>query len=180
MAGRRHPSIIPLSHDHREALGLAFRLHHPAPPGRVTAMTPASTPESRAQEAVEFFDRHLRPHFRAEEEHLFPFLVEVLGDAPAARDVVDRLCMEHRLFATLRDRLEEILRDGGDPGPTLTQLADVMEAHVRTEERQLFAKFPEGLPEARVTRLAESIQTALRRDRSDGFVGSSTDRPPKG
>ena len=44
---RRHPSLVPLSHDHREALGLALFLHNPAPPGRVTAMTPASTPERR-------------------------------------------------------------------------------------------------------------------------------------
>ena len=40
---RRHASLVPLSHDHRDALGLAFRLRHPAPPGPVTPMTPAGT-----------------------------------------------------------------------------------------------------------------------------------------
>lgn len=163
MAGRRHPSIIPLSHDHREALGLVFRLHNPAPPGRVTSMTPASTPESRARETVEFFDRHLRAHFRVEEEHLFPFLAEALGEAHDADELIPRLRDEHRSFAALRDRLEAILEEGGDPGPTLTEFADAMEAHIRVEERQLFANFPEGAPADRVARLAESIQTALGR-----------------
>lgn len=163
MAGRRHSSIIPLSHDHREALGLAFRLHNPAPPGRVTAMTPESTPESRARETIDFFDRHLRPHFRAEEDHLFPFLTEALGEARAARGLIARLQEEHRLFATLRDRLEAIVAEGGDPASTLTEFADRMEAHVRAEERELFANFPEGVSEARAARLAESIRTALGR-----------------
>ena len=68
----RHPILVPLSHDHREALGLTFFLHHPAPPGRVTAMTPTSTPERRRARLLAFYDTYLVSHFRAEEEALFP------------------------------------------------------------------------------------------------------------
>jgi hypothetical protein len=70
----RHPSLVPLSHDHREALGLAFFLQHPAPPGRPTPMTPESTPASRRARALAFHDERLRPHLAAEEEALFPAL----------------------------------------------------------------------------------------------------------
>ena len=70
----RHPILVPLSHDHREALGLTFFLHHPAPPGRVTAMTPTSTPERRRARLLAFYDTYLVSHFRAEEEALFPAL----------------------------------------------------------------------------------------------------------
>ena len=41
-AGRDAP--IPLSHDDRKALALAFRLQHPAPAGSVTPTAPASSP----------------------------------------------------------------------------------------------------------------------------------------
>jgi len=163
MTRRRHHSLIPLSHDHREALGLAFRLHNPAPPGPVTAMTPASTPVSRARETLEFFERHLRPHFRAEEEHLFPFLEENLDPDQPAHELMVRLRDEHRQFAALRDRLEAAIVDSPDLDPILTGFADLLEAHVRAEERQLFSIFPDDLPAALGERLAKSIRSALGR-----------------
>lgn len=163
MAGRRHSSIIPLSHDHREALGLAFRLHHPAPPGRVTPMTPASTEASRARETLEFFERHLRPHFHAEEEHLFPFFEECLGRTHPTIALVARLRDEHRALGEIRDQLESAVKSGGDVGPVLAAFADLLEAHVRTEERQLFAIFPEEAAEERVAELATEILGALGR-----------------
>src|SRR5216117_255537 len=92
----RHPILVPLSHDHREALGLTFFLHHPAPPGRVTAMTPTSTPERRRARLLAFYDTYLVSHFRAEEEALFPAL-------RTRRALVASLCDDHRRFAELRD-----------------------------------------------------------------------------
>ena len=77
----RHPSLVPLSHDHRDALMLAFRLQHPSPPGPVTALTPASTPLSRAADTIAFYDAELRPHFRDEEELLFPLVATACATA---------------------------------------------------------------------------------------------------
>src|SRR5215470_3324844 len=97
---RRHPSLIPLSHQHREALGLAFRLHHPAPPGPVTPMTPAGTPQSRAADTLAFFEQHLVAHFRAEEEALFPYLRARFAEA--RRDaLIEQLVEDHRRLETL-------------------------------------------------------------------------------
>src|SRR6266852_3993835 len=126
----RHPSLVPLSHDHRAALGLAFFLHNPAPPGRVTAMTPASTPERRRARLLAFYDTYLVSHFRAEEEALFPAL-------RTRRALVASLCDDHRRFAEL------------------------LEAHVRREERELFAFFPEGIGEAETRRIGEAIRAVL-------------------
>src|SRR5262245_66013110 len=93
---RRHPSLVPFSHDHRDALALAFRLHHPAPPGPVTSMTPASTPRSRADETLAFFTDHLAAHLRAEEEALFRFLRPLLAAQPERLALIDALVADHR------------------------------------------------------------------------------------
>ncbi|HEV7735444.1 MAG TPA: hemerythrin domain-containing protein [Candidatus Binatia bacterium] len=156
---RRHPSLIPLSHDHRDALGLAFRLHHPSPPGPVTAMTPASTPESRRAETLAFFTAHLVPHFHAEETLLFPFLRDRV---PATAPLLDALVADHRRFEQLRDAVEGA-HDDATRGPALTAFADLLETHVRREERELFDAFPEGLPQEETQRLGDAIRVAIGR-----------------
>ena len=164
MAGRRHSSLIPLSHDHREALGLAFRLHHPAPPGPVTPTTPASTPESRVRETLAFFERSLQPHFRAEEEVLFPFLREAFGPGHSSEALIRGLVDEHQRMRRLREQLDSALSDRIDPAPLLTEFADLLETHVRTEERQLFASFPEDVPQSRAEELEQEIRSVLDRE----------------
>ena len=149
----RHPILVPLSHDHRAALGLAFFLHNPAPPGRVTAMTPASTPERRRARLLAFYDTYLVSHFRAEEEALFPAL-------RTRRALVASLCDDHRRFAELRDAVAAARGDDAIHA-TLTAFADLLEAHVRREERELFAFFPEGIGEAETRRIGDAIRAVL-------------------
>lgn len=149
----RHPSLVPLSHDHREALGLAFYLQNPAPPGRVTAMTPASTPESRRVRALAFYDTHLRSHFRAEEDALFPAL-------RARRGLVAALIADH---GRLKELLDRIAAAAGDDAvhAALVAFAGVLEAHVRREERELFAFFPEGLDATEAERVGDAVRRVL-------------------
>ncbi|MCW5893705.1 MAG: hemerythrin domain-containing protein [bacterium] len=155
---RRHPSLVPLSHDHRDALGLAFRLRHPAPPGPVTAMTPASTPASRAAETLAFWDRHLVGHFAAEETLLFPFLRTHLADAAP---LLDALVAEHRTLAARRDAVATAA-DAGGPALDAALLAfgEELERHVRREERELFEHFPDVAADDG-QRLADAIREAL-------------------
>ena len=44
---------------------------------------------------------------------------------------------------------------------TLTAFADLLEAHVRREERELFAFFPEGIGEAETRRIGDAIRAVL-------------------
>jgi hemerythrin-like domain-containing protein len=159
---RRHPSLVPLSHDHRDALALAFRLHHPAPPGPVTSMTPASTPRSRADDTIAFFADHLAAHFRAEEEALFRFLRPLLVDHAESLALIDSLVADHRELEARRDAVaaaksEEVLV------ATLTAFADLLETHVRREERELFEHFPDGVPPADAQALGDAIRRLLGR-----------------
>jgi iron-sulfur cluster repair protein YtfE (RIC family) len=143
---RRHDALIPLSHDHRSALALAFRLHNPAPPGPVTPTTPANTPTGRAREALDFFRDSLVEHFAIEEELLFPAL-RCAGPASGADpELLDELVADHRELERARDRIEGAQQDERELGAALTAFADLLESHVRKEERRLFASFPAGLP----------------------------------
>jgi hemerythrin-like domain-containing protein len=157
---RRHPSLIPLSHQHRDALGLAFRLHHPSPPGPATAMTPPSTPQSRASETLAFFTAHLIGHFRAEETALFPFLrARQAGDAAGAA-LLDQLVADHRQLEAIRDQVAAAV-DEAALIPILVAFADLLEAHVRREERELFEQLPDEVSSADADALAAAIRDAL-------------------
>jgi hemerythrin-like domain-containing protein len=160
MPRRRHPGLIPLSHEHREALGLAFRLHNPSPPGPVTAMTPASTPQSRAVETLAFFERSLRPHFRAEEGVLFPFLETHLAPGSPGRALLPELACDHGRLAELRDAVAAATDDTTLAG-ALTAFADLLEAHVRREERELFDLFPGDASREDVDAVAAAIREVL-------------------
>ena len=140
---------------------LAFRLRHPAPPAPVTPMTPASTPQSRAADTLAFYDHHLRGHFRAEEDELFPFLRRRLSDGAAHVALFEELVAQHRRLEALRDA---IAAANGEPalGSALETFAELLEAHVRREERELFENFPEAVPPEETETLAAAIRSLVR------------------
>lgn len=160
MPRRRHPGLIPLSHEHRDALGLAFRLHNPSPPGPVTAMTPASTAQSRAAETVAFFEASLRRHFRVEEDLVFPFLELHLPAESAGRALLRELVKDHGRLTELRDAVATAT-DETALAAALTAFADLLEAHVRREERQLFDDFPGGAARDQVDEITAAIRDAM-------------------
>jgi hypothetical protein len=162
---RRHDALVPLSHDHRNALALAFRLQHPAPPGRVTPTTPASTPDSRAAETVGFFREHLIRHFAIEEQLLFPALCAAYPPGTPEHTLIVELVAEHRKLEELCGTIE--MASGSDRLPAaLTAFADVLERHIRREERGLFAHFPGALARDVVTALQAEIHSRRPPDTS--------------
>ena len=153
---RRHDALVPLSHDHQQALALAFRLHHPAPPGPVTPTTPASTAASRRAETLAFFRDHLVRHFAIEEDVLFPVLLSCYAPGTAERALIEDLCTEHRRMSEARDAIASAIAED-DLGRALTEFADLLERHVRREERDLFAKFPGPLAQPAIAELHREI-----------------------
>src|SRR6185503_4309767 len=76
----RHPSLLPLSHDHHHGLALALRCRKQAL-GQIKPMGAVGLKE-RADEVLSFFRNNLIAHFGAEEEFLFPFMrLNVAGSA---------------------------------------------------------------------------------------------------
>jgi iron-sulfur cluster repair protein YtfE (RIC family) len=119
---KRHPALIPLSHDHHHALVEARRLRR--------AADRDDDPAPVAAAFADFFAAVSVPHFREEEETLFPLV--------AARDearplVVEALLDHQRLHALVAE-----LRRSSDVRPAMREIGELFEAHVRREERELF------------------------------------------
>jgi iron-sulfur cluster repair protein YtfE (RIC family) len=80
---KRHPALIPLSHDHHHALVEARRL-------RRAADAPESAAAARA--FLGFFADETVRHFREEEELLFPSILEF----EEARELLVQALLEHQ------------------------------------------------------------------------------------
>jgi hypothetical protein len=153
---RRHDALIPLSQDHRRALALAVRVHQPAPPWPVTPTPPASTPASRRAETLEFYREQLVAHFATEEEVLLPVLRAAFPPDSPQCALLDRIILEHRLLAALKEQIEAAVSDA-ELEKALHAFADLLESHVRAEERGLFAGFPGDVPSEEAERLITKI-----------------------
>jgi hemerythrin-like domain-containing protein len=128
----RHPSLIPLSHDHHHGLALALRCRKQAL-GQIKPMGAVGLRE-RAAEFVEFYRSNLAAHFRAEEEALFAPMRAALPDIGA---LLDELAREHEALRQGATQLEA----GIGLAKLVFDLGDLLERHIRKEERELFPLF---------------------------------------
>ena len=128
---KRHSGLVPLSHDHHDALVVARGLIL----GRSKAPRSNWPTDRRAQvdRVVAFFAHTLQSHFDVEEAHLFPAVVVHLPDQA---DLVAQLLDEHD---AIRTRIRDLKRDPTtDLDVRLPSVGRLLEAHVRREERVLF------------------------------------------
>lgn len=135
---KRHPALISLSHDHHHGLALALRLRL----GRRALLRDGWTHDVREQRERlrEFFHEELRPHFAAEERALFPGLRTAV---PGAAPLLDRLTADHR---EMEERLVQIgYMEPADLQAGLAAMGEVLEAHIRLEERELFTTITAGV-----------------------------------
>ena len=128
----RHPSLIPLSQDHHHGLALALRCRKQAL-GQLKPMGLKGLRE-RAQELREFFANNLTRHFLAEEEALFPKMRELVPESAA---IVDQLARDHQ---QIRDAITQLNTESG-LGKLVFDLGDLLERHIRKEERELLPLF---------------------------------------
>ena len=150
----RHPSLVPLSHDHHHGLALALRCRKQAL-GQIRP-TGAEGLRERAKEFHAFFSNNLVRQFRAEEEILFP----LIGlRVPESQAIIDRLLKDHEEIGAASKRLET---ETG-LGKLIFDLGDLLERHIRTEERELFPLFERHLGVTEAEGAAEEIRKILER-----------------
>lgn len=130
----RHASLIPLSQDHHHGLALALRCRKQAL-GQIKPMGTEGLQE-RAKEFLAFYTSNLVPHFRAEEEILFPLLRSTV---PASEAMIDELVRNHTQIHQAISQLQE----GTGLAKLIFDLGDLLERHIRKEERELFPLFEE-------------------------------------
>jgi hypothetical protein len=87
---------------------------------------------------------------------LFPALRAAAPPEGGTTRLLDRLVEEHREMTRLRTVVAST--DAAPLEDALRRFADLLETHVRAEERELFAGFPGPLPEAEASALGERIR----------------------
>jgi len=126
--GRRHESLIPLSREHHYGLMLCMRIHRGLPLHNQDEMWV----REKAVQAAQFFETEMAAHFKAEETALFPAMRSLTGTSV----LLGELLAEHRKLEAIAARL-----DGAEIAKlvdVLGEFADLLEAHIRKEERELF------------------------------------------
>jgi hemerythrin-like domain-containing protein len=141
---RRHESLIPLSHDHHDALLLAWRL--------LTGDLSKRDPELRAKHVSAFFEHRLINHLKIEEELLFPAFREVPG---VEASLIDVLLSDHQEL-----RAQAAAIKAGAHGQ-VDSFCVLLERHIRTEERQLFV-LADRIKPAEAAELGRQIKAQLR------------------
>lgn len=113
---KRHQALQPLSRQHHFGLLFSWKLRKGFSNNVAT---------ERLQEYAKwFFETEIKPHFKDEEEYVFPVLDK-------ENELVVRALKEHR-------RIERLFKDTENPEKSLNQLEEELDAHIRFEERILF------------------------------------------
>ena len=141
---KRIPELRDLSDDHHVALVVAQHCKRASRPDSEV------TPEQIWEQVLETFSSHLEPHFQIEEAHLLPALCAI-GETSLA----DKIREDH---AALRG-----LRDTSPPSLVLVQrFGELLESHVRFEERQVFESTQDRLPERALVAIAQACRSLPR------------------
>ena len=150
----RHPALVPLSHDHHHGLALALRCRKQAL-GQIKP-TGLEGLKERAAELRDFFVKNLVPHFLAEEEALFPAMRTAV---PGCDEMIRELIKDHERIRSATAALDT---DTG-LGKVVFDLGDLLERHIRKEERELFPLFEKYLSAEDATAVREKIKNILSR-----------------
>jgi len=143
----RDKSLIPLSHQHQQALALCVRIDRAQP-------IPEADLEAWQAEIDQHFEQEIKIHFSAEEQVLFP----AAGQLPELVPLVEELIAEH---LSLRQSFSqaEARRMSTD---NLLAFARQLSSHIRKEERQLFERLQQLMTPKELADLGVQLEIALR------------------
>jgi hemerythrin-like domain-containing protein len=131
---KRHPALAKLSREHHFALVLAKRAE---------SVDEGESLAGLASETADAFAREIAPHFLIEERILLPALEEA-----GQKDHAARTLEEHDALRKLADRL---VIGGMD---VLRAFGELLERHVRFEERELFPLIESALTQEMLEKIA--------------------------
>jgi iron-sulfur cluster repair protein YtfE (RIC family) len=110
---------------------------------------------AKADQAAQFFANDLAAHFKAEEGVLFPAMRDFTG----AHRLLSELLSEHRELERLAARLDRA--ELAELVAALGQLADLLEAHIRKEERELFPLYEKEASAELAARVGSAIKDII-------------------
>lgn len=118
---KRAQHLQDLSREHHSALKLALHARRAAISGDMAQIA------ATAAACVAAFAAELDPHFRVEEHSLLPMLTE-----RGEHELVQRVELDHQNLRLLASQLQH------PDAQTLLGFSDLLAAHVRFEEREMF------------------------------------------
>ena len=149
---KRHQSLIPISRQHHAGLLTARLLQHGAPPYKGMP----ATPDARRAYILHFYEEHLQTHFALEEATAF--LVAAAVSANLQQQAA-QLQAEHRqlqeLIQALPDITPAVLPDA------LHKVGQLLEQHIRQEERVFFEHLQQELTDAELQTLEKQVAQHL-------------------
>ncbi len=148
----RHPSLIPLSHQHQHGLALCVQIERQLAAGRAPERTAAL-----ARRVADAYQLELRNHFDVEERILFP----ALRAQPALLPIVEELIGDHRALEALIAGVAAAADH--DRPEVLAEFTARLSRHIRREERELFEEMQKLLPAEVLEKLGCEIDGAVVR-----------------
>lgn len=145
---KRHEALAPLSRDHHPALILAQLLKKDAP---VYKGLPQTT-KDKAIYATTFFEKDLRIHFE-KEEAVFS-LVKMVH--PGIEKLVNELVAEHQQLSAMFHSLTDTVQQ--DLTATMNILGELLNSHIRKEERLLFPLIQQHCPSGLLTQVGRLLE----------------------
>lgn len=148
---KRHHSLVPLSQDHHHGLALALRLRQ----GDQALLNDGWTHDraEQARRVQEFYERDLRSHFAAEEDAVFPVL---RANSPRSVSTVNTLTEQHRELEQLVSRIATA--QDRELEQALVAFGELLERHIRIEERELFQVYQADLTPEQMERVGEEVR----------------------
>jgi hemerythrin-like domain-containing protein len=146
---KRHPALQALSADHHHGLVQARRLLQADEAGTAPAALLAI-----AQTFLAVWQADIRLHFRAEEEVLFPAFARY-GDP--AHPLIVRVLGEHMRIRQWVADLEQQVAQATPQPATMLALGELLRAHIRLEEDQVFPLLEQVMPEAALAVLPAAL-----------------------
>jgi hypothetical protein len=122
---KRHKALQSLSQEHHHGLLLAQLIKAGSPEYKGLART---TTDKKLY-TINFFKENLIPHFKKEEEILFPLAKK---KNPIIENLIDKLIEQHKEIYLLIDKL----KISSQPEYELDELGKLLEGHIRKEERE--------------------------------------------
>ncbi|MDT0678467.1 hemerythrin domain-containing protein [Autumnicola musiva] len=149
---RRHEALKPLSRQHHFGLLFSWKLRK--------GFAESISIDRLKAFADWFFIHETQPHFKIEEEYIFP----ILGTGHA---LIIRALKEHR-------RIERLFRDIENPKNSLSLLEEELEAHIRFEERLLFTEIQKAATKEELREIEKiHFGTGSKEDYPDPFWGKN-------
>jgi iron-sulfur cluster repair protein YtfE (RIC family) len=110
---------------------------------------------AKAAQTAEFFASDLTGHFKAEEEAMFPAMRDIAG----ATELITDLISEHRELERLAAQLSPTA--GAQSVDALGKFADLLEAHIRKEERVLFPLYEKEVEAETAEEVGRAVKTIV-------------------